>query len=146
MLNLAAANVAKDFKPLRNLFSCFNSLWKFFHNSPKRHNNLVEVQNILKDPVLELVHAGDTRWTSHYRSVRAVRLCLRAVVATLQHIHTSGDDLSSEAGGLLLTLQSQSSILLIFATEKILQPLNVLTLQLQSSTSSLATLPEKVSS
>jgi len=47
LLNLAAANVAKDFKPLRSLFSCFNSLWKFFHNSPKRHNNLVEVQNIL---------------------------------------------------------------------------------------------------
>src|SRR5260221_10944889 len=40
--------------------------------------------------------------------------------------------LSSEAGVLLLTFQNALSILLIFAIEQILQPLNILTLILQS--------------
>lgn len=144
LLNLAAANVANDFKPLKCLFSSFNSLWKFFHNSPKRHNQLVEMRNVLNDTTLELVRAGDTRWTSNYRSVKAVRLSLKSLIFTLQNIHMSGDDLASEAGGLLLTFQNQCSILLTFAVEQILQPLNILTLQLQSPKLSLVSLPEKI--
>jgi len=145
LLNLAAANVANNFKPLRSLFSSFNSVWKFFHNSPKRRNQLTEIEKILGDPVLDLVRAGDTRWTSNYRAVRAVRTCLNAIVVTLQQIHMSGADLSCEAGGLLLTFQNQDSVLLIFALEQILQPLNILTLALQSPKLSLAELPETVS-
>lgn len=144
LLNLAAANVARDMKPLRALFSSFNSLWTFFHNSPKRHNVLVQVQQILKDPALELVRAGDTRWTSNYRAVHTVKLCLRSIVAALQEVHCSSGDLSSEAGGLLLTFQDPTSVLLIHALDEILLPLHILTLQLQSSKMSLADLPEKV--
>ena len=144
LLNLTAANVAHDFKPLRALFSSFNSLWKFFHNSPKKHGNLDEVQSILDDPVLQLVRAGDTRWTSNYRAVRAIRVTLRAIVYALQEIHTASADLSSEAGGLLLTFQDKQSLLLIFAVEQILMPLNALTLTLQSPKLSLTELPTKV--
>jgi len=61
LLNLAAANVARDVKPLLGVFSSLNSRWKFFHNSPKRHKVLTEVQRILQDSALELVRAGDTR-------------------------------------------------------------------------------------
>ena len=143
LLNLAAANVANDFKPLRALFSSFNSLWKFFHNSPKKRGDLDEVNSILDDPVLQLVRAGDTRWTSNYRAVRAIRVTLRAIVYTLQEIHASSGDLSSEAGGLLLTYQDKQSLLLIFAVEQILMPLNTLTLTLQSPKLSLSELPTK---
>ena len=145
LLHLAAANVASSFKPLKVLFSSLNSLWKFFHNSPKRTNQLNEIQSILDDPVLQLVRNGDTRWTSNYRSVKAVRTCLRSIIFTLQDIHTGGADLSSEAGGLLLTFQNSTSILLIFALELILQPLHTLTLSLQSSKLSLADVPSRVS-
>ena len=96
--------------------------------------------------VLELVRAGDTRWTSNYRAVRAVRHCLRTIVITLQEIHSAAGDLSSEAGGLLLTFQNRKSVLLIFALEQVLQPLNALTLGLQSPKLSLAELPQKVDS
>jgi hypothetical protein len=144
LLNLAAANVAREVKALQVLFSSFNSLWKFFHNSPKRHNVLKEVQRILNDPSLELVRAGDTRWTSNYRAVHAVKLCLRSIVVALQEVHCSSGDLSSEAGGLLLTYQNPTSILLIHALDEILQPLHILTLQLQSPKMSLAAVPEKV--
>lgn len=89
LLNLAAANVANDFKPLRALFSAFNSLWKFFHNSPKKHGGLDDIQKVLDDPVLQLVRAGDTRWTSNYRAVKAIRVTLRAIVYALQEIHAS---------------------------------------------------------
>ena len=107
---------------------------------------MTEVQHILQDPVLELVRAGDTRWTSNYRAVRAVRHCLRTIVITLQEIHSAAGDLSSEAGGLLLTFQNRKSVLLIFALEQVLQPLNALTLGLQSPKLSLAELPQKVDS
>ena len=144
LLNLAAANVARDVKPLQRLFSSFNSLWSFFHNSPKRHNILTEIQKVLNDPVLELVRAGDTRWTSNYRSVHAVKVCLRSIVYALQEVHCASGDLSSEAGGLLLTFQNPTSVLLIHALDEMLQPLHVLTLQLQSPKMSLAEVPEKV--
>jgi len=144
LLNLALANVARNIKPLHSIFSSFNSLWTFFHNSPLRHNKLVEVRKVLDDPVLELVRAGDTRWTSNYRAVRAVRASLESIVITLQDVHAAAGDLSSEAGGLLLTFQDQTCILLIYATEQILQPIYILTLALQSPKLSLADLPEKV--
>lgn len=145
LLHLAAANVASGFKPLKVLFSSFNSLWTFFHKSPKRSNKLTEVQSILDDPVLQLVRSGDTRWTSNYRSVKAVRTCLKSIIFTLQDIHATGADLASEAGGLLLTFQNCTSVLLIFAFEIILQPLHTLTLSLQSSKLNLADVPNRVS-
>ena len=144
LLNLAAANVASGFKPLKALFSAFNSLWNFFHNSPKRQNKLAEVQSILNDPVLELVRSGDTRWTSNYRSVKAICTCLRAIVFTLQEMHISAADLSSEAGGLLLTFQDRQCVLLIFALKQILHPLHTLTLTLQSPKLCLVDLPSRV--
>jgi len=39
----------------------------FFHNSPKKLGYFDEIHSILDDPVLQLVRAGDTRWTSNYR-------------------------------------------------------------------------------
>jgi len=139
LLHLAAANVADKFKPLKALFSAFNSVWRFFKQSPKRHNCLLEMKKILNDPELELVQAGDTRWTSNYRAVKAVKSNLQPLVLTLQNIHSESGDLSSEAGGLLLTFQNTTSILLIYALAEILLPLYTLTLAL-----SLSSLPEKV--
>lgn len=144
LLNLAAGNIANSFKPLKSLFSAMNSLWKFFHNSPKRNNQLQQMHDILNDPVLELVRTGDTRWTSNFRAVKAVHYNLSAIVFTLQEIHQSAGDYSSEAGGLLLTFQSETAVLLLFGLEQVLQALNMLTLILQSPKLSLAELPLKV--
>ena len=102
------------------------------------------MKKILNDPELELVQAGDTRWTSNYRAVKAVKSNLQPLVLTLQNIHSESGDLSSEAGGLLLTFQNTTSILLIYALAEILLPLYTLTLALQSKRLSLSSLPEKV--
>jgi hypothetical protein len=143
-LNLAAAHVADGFKPLKALFSAFNSLWRVVHKSPKCHRKFTEVQMILDDPQLELVRAGDTRWTSNYRAVVAVKRCLKSIVVTLQELHVDAADLSSEAGGLLLTFQNRKSSILIFALSEILAPMNVLTLTIQSTKLSLPDLPAKL--
>lgn len=102
------------------------------------------MQETLNDPVLELVRAGDTRWTSNFRAVKAVRNSLNAIVFTLQEIHQSAGDYSSEAGGLLLTFQSETAVLLLFGLEQVLKAVNMLTLIIQSPKLSLADLPVKV--
>ena len=61
------------------------------------------MRKILNDPELKLVSTGDTRWTSHYQAVKAVKVNLRALVMA---IHCFAGDLASEAGGLLLTFQN----------------------------------------
>jgi len=48
-----------------------------------------------------MLSTGDTRWTSHYQAVKAIRLNLPALVLILQDIHCCDGDLSSEADGLL---------------------------------------------
>lgn len=95
LLNLAAGNIANSSKPLKSLFYAMNLLWKFFHNSPKQNNRLQQMHDILNDPVLELIRTGDTRWTSNFRAVKAVRYNLNALVLTLQKIHQSAGDYSS---------------------------------------------------
>ena len=105
LLQLACVYASQKLKPIKQLFSALNSLWRLFSQSPKRTQILRDIQEALHDPVLSLIQPGDTRWTSHYRAVTAVVKCLPSIVVTLQHIHQDSGDLSSEAGGLLLTFQ-----------------------------------------
>lgn len=144
LLNLAAANVAEKMKSWKVLFSAFNSLWKVRHQSPKCHNKFVAVQQIMQDSTLELVRVGDNRWTSNYRAVTAIVKHLRAIVVTLQELHADSGDISSEAGGLLLTFQDGSKTAQLFALAEILQPLHTLTLILQSTKLTLTDFPLKV--
>ena len=66
--------------------------------SPKKTHALKEVQEALQEPYLALVRVEDTRWTSHYRAVKAAVKCLKGIIVTLQHLHQESGDLSSEAG------------------------------------------------
>ena len=102
------------------------------------------VQQIMQDTSLELVRVGDTRWTSSYRTLTAIVLNLQAIVVTLQELHADSGDLSSEAGGLLLTFQDGTRTAQLFALAEILQPLHTLTLILQSKKLTLAEFPLKV--
>ncbi|XP_065907811.1 zinc finger MYM-type protein 1-like [Dysidea avara] len=91
LLQLACINACEKLKPIKSLFSAINSLYRLFSMRPKRAHALKEVQEALQDPSLSLLHAGDTRWTSHYRSVKAVVKCLRSIITTLQHLHQVSD-------------------------------------------------------
>lgn len=144
-LNLACVAATKSTPRLKRLFSCLNSLWRFFHLSPKRTRKFESVQEILESNSLSLVQPGDTRWSSNFRAVTAVCSNLLAIIVTLQDIHTAGDDLCSEAGGLLLAFQDTNMIELLFGVQVILRPLHMLSLQLQSSSLKLPEVPSKVS-
>ena len=93
---------------------------------------------------MELIRAGDLRGTSHYQCVSAATKCLHAIIVTLQEIHANSGDLSSEAGGLLLTLQTCKGIIILHALKRILQPLSILAKQLQTVTATLATMQKIV--
>ena len=76
--------------------------------------------------------------------VRAVVKCLQSVVTTLQHIHQNSGDLSSEAGGLLLTFQDRKSILLLFAVKEVLNPVCKLAPKLQHENGALCDIPDSI--
>ena len=142
LLQLACVYASEKLRPLKQLFSSLNSLWRLFSLSPKRTHTLRKVQDALQEPNLSLFKAGDTRWTSHYRAVKAVVKCLKGILITLQHLHQDSGDLSSEAGGLLLIFQDRKSIVLLFAIKDILDPVCRLALQLQHYNSSLCDIPD----
>ena len=146
LLQLACVYTSDKVKPIKQLFSALNSLWRLFSLSSKRTHALWEVQEVLEDPKLSLVHIGDTRWTSHYRAVNAVVRCLKSIVATLQHLHQESGDLSSEAGGLLLTFQDRRAIILLFAVKEILNPVCRLALKLQHQNAALCDIPDSLES
>ena len=139
LLQLACVNSCDKIKPIKKLFSAINSLYQLFSQSPKRTQALREVQDVLEDSKLSLVQPGDTRWSSHFRAIRAVIKCLNSIITTLQHLHQDSGDLSSEAGGLLLTFQDSTSIVLLFAVKNILTPvpINTLSLKLQNENAAL---------
>eukprot|EP00118_Oscarella_pearsei_P010818 m.68553 g.68553 ORF g.68553 m.68553 type:complete len:765 (+) comp35534_c0_seq2:451-2745(+) len=141
-LQLACVYAAEKIKPIKQLFSALNSLWRFFSQSPKKTHALREIQDVLEDSSLSLVQPGSTRWTSHYRAVKAVVSSINSIVTTLQHIHQESGDLSSEAGGLLLTFQSRQMIVLLHAVLDILNPVYALSLSLQKQSSGLSDIPD----
>jgi hypothetical protein len=144
-LQLVCVQAAKMYPDIKKMFSVLNSLWRLLYNSPKNLRKFKAIQDLLDGPDIELIRAGDTRWTSHYLCVASTTKCLESIIVTLQQIHADGADLSSEAGGLLLTLQTSRGITLLFALKRILQPLSVLSKQLQSPSSTLVKMDEFLS-
>ena len=67
-------------------------LWNFFHNIPKRCQNLKEIQNVLDLPELKVVKPSDTRCLSHEKSVSAVRKCYGAIVTILESIYVESHE------------------------------------------------------
>ena len=65
------AQASIDYTSLTSYSSAMNSLWCLFSVSPKKIYALKEVQGTLLELDLALVRAGDTRWPSHYRAVKA---------------------------------------------------------------------------
>ena len=142
LLQLACVYASDKLRPIKQLFSALNSLWRLFSLSPKRTHAFREVQEVLQDPKLSLVQVGDTRWTSHFRAVKAVVNCLQSIITTLQHLHQDSADLSSEAGGLLLTFQDRRSVVLLFAIKDTLDPVCKLALRLQHRNAALCDVPD----
>jgi len=145
VLQLVCVHAAQKYPDVKRMFSLLNSLWRLIYDSPKNLRIFKDIQDILHGPDIDLVRNGNTRWTSHYRCISATIKCLNAIITTLQQLHADGADLSSEAGGILLTLQSRKGLLILYALKRILHPLCILAQQLQSPNATLANMQTYVS-
>ena len=54
-LQLACVQAANSTNGIKHVYTALTTLWKFFHNSPKRCENLKEIQKVLELPELKIV-------------------------------------------------------------------------------------------
>ena len=82
-LQLACIQAANATKGIDHVYTTLMTLWKFFHYSPKCAQFLKEVQKVLNLPELKVIKPSDTRWLSHERCVKAVKMSYSAIVLAL---------------------------------------------------------------
>ena len=97
-LQLASVYAADEHSEVKRMFGTLLTMWKMFHYSPKKAEELAEIQAALDLPELKIQKPSDTRWLARERCVRAVRKSLPALVATFQEMYDESGD--AEAYGL----------------------------------------------
>ena len=96
LLNLACVAALKKSNQFKRTFSLINSVWRLFHQSPKRMNALHNMQTALNYANTQFLEVCDTRWTSHINSVNSIILSLEPLLLALEDIYQSNGDLSAE--------------------------------------------------
>ena len=87
LLQLACIQAANHTEGIKYVYITSITLWKFFHYSPKRSENLKEVQSILNLPKLMIVKPSVTCWLAHERCFKAVKENYAAIVIILENIY-----------------------------------------------------------
>jgi hypothetical protein len=114
---------ANSIPEMKKMFGTMGSIWKLFFYSPKKAENLKEVQSVLKLPELKIVKPSDTRWLSHERCVRAIYRELPALIITLQRLYQSSGD--AEAYGLSTLLATYTAVASVVFLLDIVARMNV---------------------
>ena len=86
LLQLACVQSANK-TGIAHVYRTLTTLWKHFHNSPKRAECLKEVQSVLELPEMKVIKPSDTRWLSHERCVKVVKASYSAIVITIGQIY-----------------------------------------------------------
>ena len=97
---------------IAHVYRTLTTLWKHFHNSPKRAECLKEVQSILELPEMKVIKPSDTRWLSHERCLKAVKASYSAIVITIGQIYETTHE--PEALGIHGALCKLSTIAAIY--------------------------------
>ena len=118
LLQLACVQAANHTEGIKHVYITLITLWKFFHYSQKRSENLKEVQRVLNLPELKIVTSSDTRWLAHERCVKAVKANSAAIVITLQNIYEQSH--VPEALGISKALSKESTLSAIFLFDFVL--------------------------
>ena len=103
-LQLACVQSANSTEGIKHVYTTLTTLWKSFHYSPKRCQNLKEIQKVLDIPELKIVKPSDTRWLSHEKCVSTVKKCYGAIVSALETIYLESHE--PEALGLARSYRS----------------------------------------
>ena len=125
-LQLACVQSANSTEGIKNVYTTLTTLWKFFHYSPKRCQNLKE----LDIPELKIVKPSDTRWLSHEKCVSTVKKCYVAIVSALETIYQESHE--PEALGISKILSKLSTLFAIYLLDYILPEVSKLSKSLQT--------------
>ena len=112
LLQLACVQSANKTPGIAHVYRTLTTLWKHFHNSPKRAECLKEVQSVLELPEMKVIKPSDTRWLSHERCVKAVKASYSAIVITIGQIYETTHE--PEALGIHGALCKLSTIAAIY--------------------------------
>ena len=118
LLQLACLQAANHTEEIKHVDITLITLWKFFHYSTKRFENLKEVQRVLNLPELKIVKPSDTRWLPHERCVKAVKENYAAIVITLENIYEQSHE--PEALDISKALSKESTLSAIFLLDFVL--------------------------
>ena len=138
LLQLALVRASATVTEMKQVLSSLTSLYSLFSRSPVRLSILKQTQVMIDGMSHKLVQPGSTRWLSYDGSVTVVLKHYAAICLALEAIYADAGDLSSVAGGLLLTFRKSSTLLFLLVLQHFLQPLARLSKTLQSSDSNIA--------
>ena len=103
LLQLAAVNAAGEHAEVKRVLGTLLTIWKAFYYLPNKAENLKEIQAELQCPEVKMQKPSDTRWLARERAVRAVRLCLPALVSTFEEIYDETGDAEAHGTAILST-------------------------------------------
>ena len=112
LLQLACVQSANKTPGIAHVYRTLTTLWKHFHNSPKRAECLKEVQSVLELPEMKVIKPSDTCWLSHEKCVKAVKASYSAIVITIGQIYETTHE--PEALGIHGALCKLSTIAAIY--------------------------------
>ena len=81
-LQKACVQSANSTEGIKHVYTMLTTLWIFFHYSPKRCQNLKEIQNVLDFPELKIAKPSDTGWLSHEKCVSTVKKCYGVIIVS----------------------------------------------------------------
>ena len=142
-LQLASINAADEHQEVKRVLGTLLTIWKSFHYSPKKAENLVQIQAELDCPEIKMQKPSDTRWLARERAIRAVRRSLAALVDTFENIYDDTGD--AEAHGIAVLLTKYKTVASIYMLSDVMHTVAKLQGNLQSKELDLASVPTMVS-
>lgn len=147
-LQLVVVAVVRKHIGIGNFFNVISSLLNVVGGSSKRRDmirdiNLEEVQKALGCGMLQtgtclnqeqcLQRPGDTRWSSHYKTLKSLVDMFQAVVKVLEFVEEEDDDRTNreQTNGLLVYFQSFDFVFFLHLMLTILIATNTLSVALQ---------------
>ncbi|XP_062521178.1 zinc finger MYM-type protein 1-like [Corticium candelabrum] len=146
VLNLTLANACSAVQDIRNVLGVVNSLYKLLEGSAKRHSRFQAIQEKLGGSSVTLKRLCETRWSSRYEAVHAIKSSFDAIINTLEAISTEDAELGPEASCLLKSVQTFHFFFYISVLEEVLGKTAVLSRYLQGRRVELSGVKSKVSS
>ena len=144
MLQPACVQAANRVPTIKRVYSNLTTLWKLFCYSPKKAEQLKEIQAVLNMPQLKMLKLTDTRRLSHKNTIRSARRSYIALVTTLEATYAESGD--AEAYGLCLFLGKLETVAGIYMLSEVLGSIARLCKDLQTKGLHLVQAPLAVSS